>query len=213
MSSPCPKCGNTHDRCAGHRKTDGKPCARLPHPGSTVCVKHGGGAPQVRRAAAARLDKANALKEAAMFVQSRDIDPITALLETVQFTAGEVDYWRAKVADLDEDDVAGMGVTKTEVGEEKGQPTNLVTREATEHLYVRLLHEATDRLAKYASLALRAGCEERRVRLAEQQGAMVAIAVRRILDALDLSPAQQELIPTVVPRELRALANPAQETM
>ena len=61
-------------------------------------------------------------------------------------------------------------------------------------------------LVAVAAAALKAGVEERRVRLAEQQGNLVADVIRRILDALDLSPAQRERVPEVVPAQLRLLA-------
>lgn len=41
-------------KCKAHKK-DGTPCGRWPVRGSTVCPKHGGSAPQVRRKAAERL--------------------------------------------------------------------------------------------------------------------------------------------------------------
>ena len=42
-------------RCRAHSKRSGERCRRLAIPGGTVCVMHGGAAPQV--AAAARLDR------------------------------------------------------------------------------------------------------------------------------------------------------------
>lgn len=50
-----------------------------------------------------------------------------------------------------------------------------------------------------------AAVEEGKLALAEDQAAVVAQGIRRILDRLDLSPAQQALVGTVVPEELRAL--------
>jgi hypothetical protein len=62
-----------------------------------------------------------------------------------------------------------------------------------------------DRCARFAKLALDAGIAERQVRLAELQGAMVADVIDRVLAALGLSDEQRALVPTVVPRELRAV--------
>lgn len=62
-----------------------------------------------------------------------------------------------------------------------------------------------DRCARFAKLALDAGIAERQVRLAEQQGAMVADVIDRVLAALGLSDEQRALVPTIVPRELRAV--------
>jgi hypothetical protein len=63
-----------------------------------------------------------------------------------------------------------------------------------------------DRCVSFATKAIAAGLAERQVRLAERQGALLAGAVRGILDDLGLSPEQQALVPAVVARHLRAVA-------
>jgi hypothetical protein len=55
--------------------------------------------------------------------------------------------------------------------------------------------------------AIRAGIEERRVRLAEQQGALVADVIRKILGDLELTPEQAAKAGEVVPIRLRSLAS------
>lgn len=204
----CARCGQVHERCTGHSSRTGKPCKQNPIDGLTVCKFHGGGTKAARAAGKRRVTEAAATAEAARFATRRDIHPADALLELVQWTAGEVDYWRGKVDALADEELAGALITKTEVGEDKGQPTDLTTTEAAEHIYIRMLGKASDRLATYAAAALRAGVEERRVRLAENQGQLVAAVIRRILDALNLTDTQLELVPTIVPRELRALTAP-----
>lgn len=203
----CARCGTIHPGCTAHT-TRGKPCGKTPGVGLTVCKYHGGGTAAARAAGQRRVTEAAATAEAARFATRRDIHPADALLELVQWTAGEVDYWRTKVDQLDDDELAGSLVTKTEQGIDKGQPTDIETKEAAEHIYIRMLAKASDRLATYAAAALRAGVEERRVKLAENQGQLVAAVIRRILDALNLTDTQLELVPTIVPRELRALTSP-----
>ena len=44
-------------RCTANAKGTGKRCRRRPHPGATVCVIHGAGAPQVQRSARERLNE------------------------------------------------------------------------------------------------------------------------------------------------------------
>lgn len=51
----------TYEPCTAKAKQTGNRCRRRPSPGATVCVVHGGRAPQVRRKAAARLALAEAL--------------------------------------------------------------------------------------------------------------------------------------------------------
>lgn len=176
-----------------------------------MCVTHGGAAPRVREAAARRVAEEKAAAKMRLFAAPVDIDPAQALLELVQWTAGEVRYWRAEVAQIAEDTPHALtwGQTKTEegvgIGEDGGYMSKTV-EEAVPPVAYRMLESAQDRLAKYAAAALRAGVEERRVRLAEDQGAAVAGVIRRILERLDLLEWQAELVPSIVPEELRALS-------
>lgn len=199
-------------RCSAHRVGDGQPCGNWSITGGTVCRHHGGSAPQIRRKATEREAIRKAEEEAqralVLFGRPRDIDPSQALLDLVHWTAGEVEFWRARVREVAEasgPDGITWTTTKTEVGQEKGQTTDLETQEAKPHIFYTMLYAAQDRLTQYATAALRAGVEERRIHLAEQQGDLVALAIRRILAALDLSPEQQSMITTIVPRELRAI--------
>ena len=49
---------NPARRCTAHSSQTGQPCRKFAVAGSTVCRKHGGAAPQVKRAARARLENA-----------------------------------------------------------------------------------------------------------------------------------------------------------
>lgn len=206
-------------KCKGHSTITGKPCGNYPLKGATVCRKHGGAAPQVKAAARKRAEEEkaaekmakHAAKMAALFGAPREVEPSQALVDLVQWTAGEVEFWRDKVRKLAEKrpgDLTWGKVSETEQGSGPLPGTN-VTHEATPHVYYRMLYAAQDRLATYATAALKAGVEERRVRLAEQQGDLVANVIERILNALDLSPEQAQRVPQVVPRELRLLAGVA----
>jgi hypothetical protein len=54
--------------------------------------------------------------------------------------------------------------------------------------------------------ALKAGVEERFVKLAESQGALLASVIKAILGDLDLTPEQAAKAPDVAARHLRAVA-------
>ena len=45
------------NRCTAKAKGTGERCRRRPHPGATVCVIHGAGAPQVQKSARERLQE------------------------------------------------------------------------------------------------------------------------------------------------------------
>ena len=189
------------NKCGAHTRTGGT-CQNPPIHGGTRCRMHGGASPRAQAAAERRLAEAAATRELTRLgVTRRDIHPAEALIELVQFTAGEVDFWRTRVSELDEDAFT-WGVTR----EKSGGDDHGTTKEAKPNIAYVMLERASDRLASYAAAALKAGVEERRVRLAESQGALVAQAVRQILDQLHLTPTQLELVPTVVPAALRTIA-------
>lgn len=89
-------------------------------------------------------------------------------------------------------------------GEDAGQT---VVEQAGINVWYLLYMKEREHLAKVSALALRAGIEERKIKLAESQGELVAAVLQRILNALNLTPAQWEQVPVIVPRELRALAS------
>jgi hypothetical protein len=88
-------------------------------------------------------------------------------------------------------------------GDDAGQT---VVEQAGINIWYQLYLKEREHLAKVCALALRAGIEERKVKLAESQGALVAEVIRRILNALGLTPEQQALVPQIVPEQLRLLA-------
>jgi hypothetical protein len=69
-----------------------------------------------------------------------------------------------------------------------------------------LLLEMTERAGSWAKSALDAGVQERQTRALEAQVAVLAGVISRVLDRLELTPAQRELVPTVVPAELERVS-------
>jgi hypothetical protein len=217
--------------CTAHGKRTGRPCTNPPMHGQTVCKMHGGNARQNRAAGARRKAEAEAAKAVATLGLPVDISPTEALLEEVRWTAGHVAWLRGKVQELttevdtivepEEDDGerelmsrhpnhARHGLvwgTKQVTDKRSGQEPGIDTVEAAApSIWYELYARERAHLVKVCEAAIKAGVEERRVRLAESQGQLVAMVIGRILDALQLSPAQLELVPVIVPRELRAIA-------
>lgn len=77
--------------------------------------------------------------------------------------------------------------------------------DAREWLY--LYREERAHLARVSKMCIDAGVASRLVSLAEDQGRILATAIRAVLQALNLTPQQAELVPQVVPPILRAVAN------
>lgn len=208
----CDKCGQVHvtrfgtPACSGHHSVGhavnpGGPCKNSPRDGQRVCNAHGGRAPQSVAAAQRNLANAEAEKLMRRFGGPVDTTPTEALLDTVRWTAGYVAWLRDKVAEIDTDRKLVWGVTRKKTGgDDRG-----VTRESGENAWLVLLGKWHDKLVKVCTAAIRAGIEERRVRLAESQGQLVADVIRGVLGDLALTADQQAKVAEVVPRHLRLL--------
>lgn len=120
-----------------------------------MCGTHGGRAPQVRASAAARVVRAEVEADCRRLGVPVEVDQGEALLRLIYEANGNVAYYRARLAELDEVYAAIFHAT----GERTG--------EARPHVLVVMYDAERDRLANLCALALRAGVEERRVRLAE----------------------------------------------
>ena len=134
-----------------------------------------------------------------------DIDPAKALLDEISWTHAHVQWLRAKVQELGTEELV-WGQTQTDKGIGPQGPVDTATEKAAPNVWYALYMAEREHLVKVSAAALRAGIEERRIRIAEDQGNMVAAVLQRILAALNLSPEQWAEVPTIVPRELRALA-------
>lgn len=174
-----PECG------APTKQGDGSPC-KLPagagtdHKGVGKCKLHFGATPSHGVAAVREV--------AARASAPQWVDPAQALLSEVHRSAGVVAYIEQQVQWLSGNE---MLVTKTSVS-----PWMIEYRNERAHL------------AKVAATALQAGVAERHVRLAEQQGQLVAVAIQNVLGELDLSPQQRSVAPALIRRHLMSLASP-----
>jgi hypothetical protein len=115
-----------------------------------------------------------------------DVDPTRAILDEVSRTAGHVMWLQERLAlwNMDTDEAVPAK-----------QSSWLVVYQAERR-----------HLAQICKMAIDAGVAQRAVALAERQGAQLAEAINKILDGLGLSDTQKQLVPTVVPQVLRAIA-------
>lgn len=196
---PCAKCGQPHAKCKAHKRSGG-PCGQRKLAGQEVCRMHGGKTPVALAAAERRVTEQQARAEVVLFGARRDIHPADALLELVQWTAGEVDYWRSRVRLLDEAALT-WGVTRVkEGGEDRG-----TTEEAKPHVAYSMLVDASNRLERYSASALKAGVDERRVRLAEQQGTLLHGVLVAVLGELGHDVAPGSVAAQVILRHMAPL--------
>ena len=172
MSNPAQGSGEPQSRATCGAKTrDGDPCRNPPMSGATRCRMHGGATPRGRAAAERRLAEAEAARHVTAFGARTDITAPEALLELVQSKAAEVAYWDGRVAELGDDERAGMLDAKVEDGFEKGEAKLIRTTQAGPHVFVVMLHKAQDQLAAYSAAAIRAGVDRAMVEAVTLQAA------------------------------------------
>lgn len=176
-------------RCTARSSRTGDRCKRWAVKGATVCPAHGARAPQVKAAAKRRRDEQTALAAVATYGLPRQIAPDQALLEEVHRTAGHVAWLHQLISNLDQRELTQRA--------ENGTTSPAV--------WVDLYQRERAHLVKVSASAIAAGIAERQVKLAEQQGALLAGAVQRILDALELTSEQWAKVPEVVPAVLRQI--------
>ena len=166
-------------QCIATSRRSGERCKRHALAGATVCSKHGGSAPQVKAAAARRVEAERAAAAVARIGLRVEGDPIAHMLDVIAYQAGMVAYWRSVVEALDDDSLT-WGTTKVKIGGDDGGET----QEAKPHIAYSLLDEAQSKLVRYCAEALKAGVAERQVRLAEQQGSLMSALQRAVLSRM-----------------------------
>lgn len=185
--------------CAAQKK-DGAYCRKregwgTDHAGYGLCKLHGGNSPN---------GKVNARGiEAARLVEQyglpRSIDPHDALLEELARTAGHVDWLRVQVGLVEESALVGpVGQSGT------GKDGTTHHPEGRPNPWLALYQSEREHLVRVASACAKAGIEERRVRLAEEQGQMIAQVLRSVLEKCGIDPADRR-VGSIVREELMAI--------
>lgn len=198
--------GHDGPRCGAKKHQGEGTCTQVAgwgttHVGEGPCKLHGGSTWSVSKGSHLRLVEKRIQAQMATYGVPLEVSPTDALLSVVHRTAGHVKWLADCIAELDPE-VLTWGVTQVKTGGHDGGTTEA----AEPHVLLKLYQQERDRLIKASAEAIRCGIEERRVKLAEAQGALVAQAVRAILGDLHLTAEQQAMVSEVVPRRLRELA-------
>ena len=203
--------------CGGPKRQSEGACTRpagwgTDHPGIGRCKLHGGSTQSHRKAA----EKQLAAQAVVTLGLPREVDPHQALLEELHRTAGHVAWLGAVVAELEAGDVTWGKTQHKTGGDDAG-----TTYAAGVNVWVQLYQQERKHLVDVAGACARAGIEERRIRLAESQGQMLASAMRAVVNALFealvealgsheaalavVREAWGRWVAEIVPRELRRL--------
>lgn len=215
----CAICHLEHPKCSAHSKRTGGPCGAQPMAGQRVCKNHGGKAPAALAKAEQRIAVAEATDALHKMGVPVPVDPGDAVLALVAEAHGNVIFLRSRVQELDQlkggphilaalggggrdgRDIALRGAPKIA---DRTDPGNW---KAAPHVLVTMYESWCDRLAQYSALALKAGVEERRLRIQESELERVYGAVLTSLNAAGLTPEQQEAFRVSLANELRRLAS------
>lgn len=156
-------------RCVAKSSRTGERCQKWAIRGSTVCGSHGGRAPQVRRAAAARNVRDQVTKLG--LVKGRPLeDPVAALMELGGEAIALVDALKKHVAALE-----SVGTTPGRFGEQ------LKPEIAA---YLAAIREAERIITSIVRLNL----AERLVRIDEARAQVVVTVIERVLVSAGLDP-------------------------
>lgn len=190
--------------------------------GQQVCKNHGGKAPQALAKAEHRVAVAEATRALEQLGVPVPIDPGDAVLALVAEAHGNVIFLRSRVQQLDQlqggpqgDDIlaalGGGGKDGRDIalrgGPKIADRTDPANWKAAPHVLVTMYETWCDRLAQYSALALKAGVEERRLRIQEAELERVYGAVITSLNAAGLTPEQQEAFRVALANELRRLSS------
>lgn len=113
-------------QCVATAKATGQRCRRAAIAGGTVCTVHGGRAPQVRRAAAARVEADRAAAVVARLdLRGIDADPLRALDEELrrcraiieELSDAEIDEDRLRLLGTERDRLVRVAVARAQLGQ------------------------------------------------------------------------------------------------
>lgn len=192
----------TERKYCGAKKRQGEGTCTRPagwgtdHPGTGSCKLHGGKTPSGNKAA----QREQAERAVAVYGLPREIDPRTALEEELFRTVGHVSWLETLIrsGELKAEDSPTGKSRKVKLDQAVfgggDQPS----------VWVELYQRERKHLTELIKLCASIGVEERRIRLAEDQGQAIAVAIREIL--VELGVADKPEVPGVVRRHLIAIA-------
>jgi hypothetical protein len=203
-----PKAGPDKRLCGAQRlnQPEGATCTQragwgTDHPGVGRCKRHGGATESHQRAAALEI----ARQECEVLGIPIETTPAEALIREVWEASGNVAFYRRLVQELpthpegriyvppDGDEGKGYwGDGKVGVYGPTYHVSGIPTGEAKPHVLVVLYNDERKRLVDAASAALKAGVEERRVRIAEADAERIMDAQMKAFAAMGLADRLEE---------------------
>jgi hypothetical protein len=169
---------------------------------------HGGNLPNARKAIA----RQRAEELVRTLGAPIDVDPHTAILSEIRWSAGHVEFYRDQIQRLDPDALI-RGVRSVVRTNRMGGPlarTETSTDAGPDiHVWLKLYGEERDRLARLCVAAIKAGIDERRVKVEETQAALLVQGFTwlqgEVKLRLDLDAAEAQVFSELLGEMLRRL--------
>lgn len=183
-------------KCTAVSRRTGKPCGSYAVKGTVVCRKHGGSAPQIKKAAklnyARYVVQEKVRREVGTLavdvpIESRVTDP---LIELQRLTTEAIHF----------KDVLGRMVNKLNDVEHFTEEGSVQIRAA-----VQLYGEAMDRTAKFLDMAMKHDIAGKIVQIEAAKVSAISAAISRALASAGLSSEQESAVRNTLAIELHAL--------
>jgi hypothetical protein len=176
-------------QCKATAKSTGNRCTQPAVPGAAVCRFHGGGAPQVRAAAAKRVVEHQVRRLLADLEVPAVEDPFTELAKV----AGQVVAWKDALASLVNRLVEGDVCESCGAAGGRLRYESFATGAEQLRSEVALFERAMDRCAHVLTAMAKLNIDERMARISERQAAAVIRAIDVALATAGVTgPAAQE---------------------
>jgi hypothetical protein len=170
------------------------------HLGYGKCKLHGGGLPSHVTQATQEKILVEAMTNPSvntLYGSPKEIGPHEALLAEIHRTSGHVEWLQSHISALE-------GPAELRQHSDLGvQPS----------VWITMYQQERQHLVRVCKAAIDAGVAERHVRVAEQQGALIAQALQAFIQSpeLELNPAQLLIAPKLLRKVFSSLALPAPE--
>lgn len=132
-----------------------------------------------------------------------DMSPVDILMDELKRSAGFCYWIESKMSEWDDHLVDLLSENADDKGSVQSLPTN-----AREWLMV--WQSERKHLATVSKMCIDAGVTERQISLAEKQSEMMFMLINEAFDMLQLTPAQQQAVPKIMPALIRRLAIPGE---
>lgn len=179
--------GQDPDKLCNAMKSDGTLCKNRAghatnHPGVGRCGSHGGRSPTHDKG----LNLERIRQRARAYGDRQGLDPMSALLEEIAWTAGHCEWLRERIAEKQNDDSI-VKEQRALLAQYRGERAHLV---------------------KATEAAVRLGIADRAVRLREEEATMLVSIAIAAADAIGLLPEQRQSLMKAMAAEIRGRGGP-----